>query len=266
MDNKPFTYSDLLIPILIGGFSLVGIIVVLFIGRALNSPAEIPATPSATPFQYIYLGTEPAITTPLIEGSETVEPIVDTPFGDNPIDATPTFGLATRSSVSTPLVLATNTRSNTVLSTNTPTRAPTSTIDSTAAAANIYDDTDSRLTYDGNWASQSDVSGVYQGTLHISSVAGSNSVTFTFTGQQIHFFYQAAVTYGIVTIQYDDDTLVTPINEAQGGEWISALLEQGTHTVIITHASGGSVNIDRLVIPAPTPTPTRTPSLTPTPK
>ncbi|HLO18185.1 MAG TPA: hypothetical protein VK206_25360, partial [Anaerolineales bacterium] len=147
--------------------------------------------------------------------------------------------------------------------TGTPSRLPTATSTTgTRVAANTYDDTDSRLAYTGTWDGQTNVNGAYQGTLHISSVAGSNSITFTFTGHQLHFFYQAASSYGVVTIKIDNDALVIPVNEAQGGEWVSDLLAQGTHTVVITHASGGSVNIDRLVIPAPTPTPTRTPTST----
>src|SRR5512143_2020498 len=91
MNNQSPFNRELLIPILIGGFSVVGIAVVLFAGSVLNSPAEITATPSETPFQYIFLGTEPAVTTLVAEGSDlppTEAPIMtELPFPfDTPAD------------------------------------------------------------------------------------------------------------------------------------------------------------------------------------
>jgi hypothetical protein len=124
--------------------------------------------------------------------------------------------------------------------------------------ANTYDDTDSRLNYSGSWVSQSGVSGAYQGSLHISNALG-DAVSFTFSGTKIHFFYQAASSLGSVTIFIDGDTLGTVVSETQGGEWAQTL-ESGTHSIVIKHTSGGSVNIDRFTIPAPTATPTRTPT------
>ncbi|HMB21697.1 MAG TPA: hypothetical protein VKP08_02640, partial [Anaerolineales bacterium] len=70
MNNQSSTGRELLIPILLGGFSILGIIAVLVVGRSLNAPAEIDTTPSSTPFQYIFIGTEPAITTLIVEGSD----------------------------------------------------------------------------------------------------------------------------------------------------------------------------------------------------
>jgi len=241
MDNQPSINRDLLIPIVIAGFSVLGIIVVLLVGRALNSPPEIPATPSATPFQYVYLGTEPAITTPLIE-----ESIIPFPT-DEPIEPP---------SISTAPFLVTNTPSNIILRTNTP--RPTSTIDSTAAAANTYDDTDARLTYIGNWVSQTDVVDAYQETLHISTGIG-NSVTFTFTGPEIHLFYQAGPSLGSITITIDS-LGGSPLSQAQDEteikEWVpTTQLSTGTHVIVIAHFGGGSVNIDSLVVPGATPTP-----------
>ncbi len=93
MDNQPTFDRSLLIPIFISGFSVIGIVVVLLIGRSLSAPAEVPMTPSATRFPYVYLGTEPAITTPLIEETQigaTEEPIfTDEPIVEEPTDAPP---------------------------------------------------------------------------------------------------------------------------------------------------------------------------------
>ena len=66
MNNQPAFDRSILVPIFLSGFSVIGIVVVLLIGRSLSTPPEVPMTPSATRFSYVYLGTEPAITTPLV--------------------------------------------------------------------------------------------------------------------------------------------------------------------------------------------------------
>jgi hypothetical protein len=99
--------------------------------------------------------------------------------------------------------------------------------------------------------------------LHISNTVG-NSITFNFTGSELHLFYQAGGSLGIMTINFDSDALGIPLNQAQGnGEWVEILDSSGLHVVTIRHTSGGSVNIDRLVIPAPPVTPTVTRTSTP---
>ena len=132
-------------------------------------------------------------------------------------------------------------------------------------AANTYDDTDSRLAYSSGWVSQTGVSGAYQGTLHISNANGNN-VTFTFTGQEIHLFYQAGPSLGSITITVDGlggPAISQAQNQTQIKEWEpDNLLAVGTHLIVITHSGGGSINIDSLVVPAPTVTPTRTPTPT----
>lgn len=271
MSNQPAINRELLTPILIGGLSVIGIVAVLMIGRVRNAPAEVALTPSSTPFQYIYLGTEPAITTLVVEGSElspSEEPITEEsateapiilPTAIRPTTTRPTTAATTtRSTASTSVILTQPNATRTA--TSTPSRMPTA-ISSTAAVANTYDDTDSRLNYSGSWINQPIVGGAYEETLHISYTVG-NSVTFTFTGQEIYLYYLPGPSLGIVTITFDSETLGTTLNQAQGdGEWTNdELLTAGAHTVVITHTSGGSVNIDRIVIPAPTPTPTRTPT------
>jgi hypothetical protein len=139
MNNRPTLDRELVIPILIAGLSVVGIVVVLIIGRALNAPAEVAMTPSSTPFQYIYLGTEPAITTLVVEGSElplSEEPITEEPIIEEPITDIPVFPTATRPAVSTPIILTQSNTTRTV--TSTPSRTPAAT-SSTAAAGNTYE-------------------------------------------------------------------------------------------------------------------------------
>ena len=270
MDNPPTFDRSLLLPILLSGFSIVGIIVVLLIGRSLNSPPPVSASPSATAFQYIYLGTEPAITTPLTE--ESVFPVPTEVPTEFTVEVTPVVVSNTAPSVATPIILTqpntTWTATSLVLRTNTPLRTPTSTATlSTATAANTYDDTDSRLNYDGSWISQTGVSGAYQGTLHISNANG-NSVSFLFTGQEIHVFYQAGPSLGSMAITIDGlgpPAISQAQNTTQIKEWTpDNLPPAGTHEIVITHSGGGSINIDSIVVPGPTATPSRTPTITPT--
>lgn len=267
MNNQHSLDRELLIPILIGALSVVGIIVVLLIGRSLNSPPEIPATPSATPFQYIYLGTEPAVTTLVAEGSEL-------PPTEAPIVEDPNFFTPTLFSGSTPIILTPSNGSGTATSsvsqTDTPGGGPPGSDDSGppltpggTAAANTYDDTDSRLSYSGTWVSQTGVSGAYQGTLHISSTV-DNKVTFSFTGPEIQVAYQAGPSLGTITITIDG-VGPPPISQSQTITQIkvwtpSERLSDATHIIVITHAGGGSINIDSLVVPLATPTPTKTPT------
>lgn len=270
MDNQTTVDRSILIPIGVGAISIVGIIVVLLVGRWFNSPAQIAVTESATPFQFVFLGTEPAIATPLFEGSvipEVEEPIEE-PGEEEPIEPPPVLVTPTRGVTSTQILLTlpgtVSTPTGSVLRTNTPAQLVTSTL-SSPAAANTYDDSDSRLAYTGNWLAQTNVSGAYQNTLHISDAVG-NAVSFNFVGQEIQLYYQAGASLGTVNITFDNDTLAISLSQSQtSGVWTYILDRAGDHTVTIRHASGGSVNIDRLVIPANTPTPTRTPTPTPTP-
>lgn len=246
MNNQPGFDRELLIPIVVGGLSVVGIIVVLLVGRSLNAPAEVPATPSSTPFQYVYLGTEPAITTLVVDGSEL-------PPTEEPVDE---FATPTRPPVATPIILTPPNGTRTA----TPTRTRAATVTNTSSApANTYDDT--VLDYSEGWVSLTGVDGAYQETLHISNTAG-NTVTFTFTGTEIHVYYQAGPTSGTMTITIDSfgDPPISQQGTTQIREWVSDPLSSGSHTVDIQHVGGGSINIDRLYIPAPTPTPTRTPT------
>jgi len=266
MDNQPTIDRGVLLPIILGGFSIIGMIVVLLIGRSLNSPPPVSTTPSATAFQYIYLGTEPAITTPLTEE-------LGIPFPTEvPVEVTPSVSLPptllSSPSVATPNILTppntTRTSTSVVLRTNTPVGPATSTATfSTAVAANTYDDTDPRLAYSSGWTNQTGVSGAYQGTLHISNANGNN-LTFTFTGQEIHLRYQAGPSLGSMTITIDGlggPAISQAQSQTQINEWEPEnLLTTGTHVMVVTHSGGGSINIDSLVVPGPTATPTRTPT------
>jgi len=240
----------LIVPILFGCFSVVGLFVILLFGSLDNSREVIQPNDTETPFNYVYLGTEPAVLT--LTPEETLPPTdTEIPF----VTSTPHPPVVF--TALEPTERPTNTPRNVILFSDTPTRTPTLVSTSTPGAS-VYDDTDFRLVYSGNWFAQDDAFGAYQDTLHISSTVG-DSVTFTFLGQQVYFTYQAGPSLGTVTVTLDSlgFTLDQSNNATQTEDWVSGLLIQGTHTVIITHTGGGSVNIDAFTIPyLPTLTPT----------
>jgi hypothetical protein len=259
MDNQPSFDRELLLPILLGGFSILGIIVILLIGRLSTARASVTEVETETPFNYIFLGTEPVLFTETPEASETELltdlPVVSPALG-TPVLRTPT--LATPNNTVPPINVTSPV--NTAL--------PTSTSASGAPlGAGTYDDVDSRLAYNGGgWADQ-EVDSAYKGTLHVSTVPGS-SVTFRFIGTEVRLGYQVAQSLGRVIVRIDN-TNYDPIDQSDTdsavNEWISPLLSPSSHTVTITHADGGSVNVDYVIVPetAPTGTPTATPTRTP---
>ena len=249
MDEKPPFDPSLLFPIVIAGCSVVGILMILLTLRISSSRGSIQTIPTNTPLQFQYLGTEPGIAEPTeaTPASEESPAITEEP---TEFFLPPT---ATISFEETPLVLATNT-----LSTATLTVQPLGT---------IYDDADPTLFYTGNWIPQKDVFGVYNNTLHISSTIG-NAIQLFFYGEKIRLTYQAGPSLGTVAIKLDtsDFTLNQAAADTSAGEWESPTQPLVNHTLTITHISGGSVNIDSLVIvDLSTPTPTATPTPTPTP-
>jgi len=301
------------IPLGVGIVSLFGICLILIASRlaAPRSVVQVPDT--ATPFRYLFLGTEPGILSAVPgEDGEIIDPfatpgLLRTPqigfaitaqsgFADPNSDPatrrptenpdvilpgtiTPTLNAdvplstrpPTRSITNTPINLgplpATHAGS-TPTRTITPTRTPTS-AGAPPLNPGTYDDTDSRLVFTGNWTSQDNVAGAEQNTLHVSTTLG-NSVTFRFIGNQIRIFYQPGGSLGQLSILIDGQTPDnSPLNQSNTSarEWLIDDLTNSTHTVVLTHLSGGSVNIDQVIIPevAATPTPTATSTVTATP-
>ena len=256
MDNQPAFDRSILIPIFLSGFSVIGIVVVLLIGRSLSTPPEVPTTPSATRFAYVYLGTEPAITTPLVEETEillTEEPIFEEPTEEQ-ITTPPVQATLTRPGPSTPIILPSATGN--LQRTITPATPTVTSASLPPLSPGTYDDGHQYLVYDG-WEPT--------GALHVSFQPGS-TISFRFIGRQLRLLYQGGATLGQVRIQIDGGTPVT-LDQSSGTEWASDLVSNSTHTVLINHSGGGSVNLDQVIIPdiANTPTPTLTPTRTLTP-
>jgi hypothetical protein len=331
-ENKPTLDRSTLLPILLGVFSLFGILLVFAIGRLNSGGNALPPEDTVTPFKYQLIGTEPGVSTaeltgepgssavPL-DGSEVPSPgssglVVtaqqgsssgsgsstnDNSAGTQDPSADEFEETATLTPTDPIIILRTNTKSNatslpiinrtqtptntrgptwtvtpsrtknvgpttgeiaTITPSRTPSRTPTSIptgATAVALAAGTYDDSHPLISYNG-WTIITEAS-AYQSTLHVSNTAGS-TVIFRFTGQQIRLTFQSSASFG--TIRINIGGLNFDLDEANGtNEWVSALLAQGTYTVTITHLTGGSVNIDSVIIPdfnTPTPTVTATPT------
>lgn len=252
MDNQPSFDRGILIPIGIGIFSLIGICVILVMGRINASRATIEEIPTASPFKYSLIGTEPVVSILTVDESgedfTTFTPGIPQTFG--PPETVAVFPTNTTGPV--PIITLPPTSAA-----NTPTRTPTSASDAPLGAG-TYDDTHDRLIYSGNWTTQSGVSGAHQNTLHVSGTLG-NSVSFRFIGQEVRVFFQAGSSLG--TIRLTLDGTAYDRNQSEGTqiyEWVLPRVTSGTHTVTISHLSGGSVNLDSIIIPDVPSTPTNT--------
>lgn len=248
MDNQTTFDRSLLLPIGVGVFSLLGICAILVMGRFNASRAEVEEVPTATSFQYAFIGTEPAISTVTLEGFEGEAPTRE----QEPV--LPTFAPQ-----NTPVFQMTNTPPAIItlpplITPNTPTRTPT-----TAFAApfegGTFDNLDSRFVYNGNWKI---VTGsTYQNTLHVSDNLG-NSVRFLFIGHELRVFFQGGSSLGTIRLTLDNASYDLNQATADSNEWVLTASNAGTHTVTITHQSGGSVNLNYIIIPVVHLTPTNT--------
>jgi hypothetical protein len=248
MDNKPAFDRSVFIPILLGFASVLGICLVLFAARLGAARGTVQSGNTATPLKFQYLATEPGIALPTDAPPATRILETDTP-APTPLFLPPTL---------TPTRVST--RDNPPRITNTP-----ATVTPTPLALSItYDDADFKFNYAGNWIGQSGVNGTYQKTLHVSSTIG-NSVQLSFVGQKIRIAYQAGPGLGTIAIRLDsvDFTLDQSDPETLIGEWESPVLVLSSHSVTITHISGGAINLDSIaVLDIATPTPSLTPTTT----
>lgn len=259
MNNQSSFDRTLLIPIGVSVFALIGLCVILVAGRFTAVRGSVEVIPTATVFQYALIGTEPVLVTTTLEEMATEAP-AGTGF--------PPFTTATGSSFATPNL--TTVPTNAVARTNTPinlatnppaTRTPT-TASTAPLGAGTFDDLDSRIIYNGSWTTQSGVAGAYQNTLHVSSTLG-NSIFFRFIGQQLRIFIQPGSSLGSIRLNLDGTNHDLNESEAEDPEWVLPSVTNGTHSVTITHLSGGSVNLDYIIIPEVPTTPTNTATTTP---
>lgn len=236
MDKRLFTDRSLLIPIAIGIFSILGIIVILLSVYLDKPQAVVSATRTVTPFKYLLLATETGVPAP---EAETTDPELELTgpeqtFTEEPEQEFPTFSAAGPPNFTT---LTSNTL-----------QSPAAIPATTAAALSIserYDDADSRLEYDGDWVNETGVANAQQGTLSVSNTIG-NDLVLTFVGQQIIIGYLGGSDLGSIVISIDDSEF--QLHQAVGKEWASPQLDNAEHFVIIIHESGDSVNLDYINI------------------
>ena len=244
MDNKSPLDRSIFIPVLIGIIAVFGICLVLVATRLSAAQATIQSDETNTPVKYQYLGTEPVVVT--LQPLETLTPLPSFTLPPPPIIdiVSPTF---------TPPVALTS------IGLPRSTATPTSNTATAQPLGATYDDADFKFNYTGNWIPSS-VDGTYQNTLHISNTIG-NSVQLSFVGQKIRLAFQAGPSLGTIAIRLDsvDFTLDQSAPESITSEWESPVLVLSSHSVMITHISGGSINIDSItVVDLSTPTPTIT--------
>jgi hypothetical protein len=254
MSEKPSVDRSLWIPAGIGLLSLFGICLVLIVLRVRSIPGAPPAQPSATPLKFQYLATEPGVILPTPIDTFTPDPATDTPAPTLPI-FDPNEGTDPTEPFVTLPVLPTRTSGIATDVNTTP-----------LPIGVTFDDADIRISYSGNWISQSGVRDAFLNTLHLSSTLG-DSLELVFFGQKIRVIYQAGPGLGQIAIKLDDLDFVLDqtSSETSQGVWDSPVLPIANHTLTITHISGGAINIDSLVvIDIATATPTTTPTSTST--
>jgi hypothetical protein len=246
MDKKPFLDRSLLIPIGIGIFSIVGILIVILAVLIDQPQAEVPAQPTVTPFKFILLATEtfasdPALETHTPEGSLPNEPPIPISTVASGFPAFPT------QAPSQIPILATNTVQSSIPAPAEVTATMTSSVAGTTVSGftQKYDNVDQLLLYYGNWVSRTDVANAYQGTLHVSNRVG-NDVAFSFVGQQIAIGYLGEPGLGSITISIDDDEF--RLNQSGGNRWLSPEFSSTEHFVILLHEEGDTINLDYVEI------------------
>jgi hypothetical protein len=173
---------------------------------------------------------------------ETFEPPISTPAGTQAI----VFTSTSSSLITLPPLLPTN----------TPSRTPTSSFVAPFSDG-TFDNTDNRFVYSGNWERQTSVPGAYQNTLSVSGTLG-NTVSFLFIGNELRVFFQAGPSLGTIRLTLDSTSQDMSQSNAntQRIEWVLTAPSAGTHTVTISHLSGGSINFDGIIVPRVLPTPT----------
>jgi len=238
MDKRPFTDHSILLPIGISVFSIAGILIVFLAVLLDQLQVGVPADPTATPFTYLLIAPETPISDPEFETAPRQAFSTEEPAGSTPLETPQERFTAFPTEASS----QTNPPVNNTLSgaTNTP-AASTDVLNVT----DRYDDTDSRLEYDGDWVSQANVGNAYQKTLFVSNTLG-NDLILEFVGQQIVIGYLGAPGLGSIAISIDDEEFL--LNQSVGKEWVSPQFENTEHFVIIIHESGDSVNLDYINI------------------
>ena len=227
MQPRPSFNRALLIPVVIGVVSILGIGWILLtsdLGKSLIPPTAVPSS-----FPSLEAGT--------LTPSPSASPTRDEP----PPTATRTDTPARPPTEILPLT-STSTES-------LPTPSATPTPDQfQPLPVGKHDDTDPNIAYDRYWTALKNpgTKNAYKGTLHFSTATG-NEASFRFTGTGFRLGYQRGKNFGTVTVIIDDQSYRFH-EQAFDLVWRSPELSPGDPSVRIIHESGESINLDYLEI------------------
>jgi hypothetical protein len=231
MQPRPPFNRELLIIIVVGLVSILGLVWIFLATNRSEPPIPPTLEPTTMPFE----------ASPVETGTLPPPPPATPTLGETPPTATGTSPEAYPGPPAETLPSA-----STLVSESGPTPTPDEM--QPLAAGRKYDDTDPNIFYDRFWAFKvnSGTAYAYKGTLHISTSSG-NEASFRFTGQQFFLGYQRGMNFGIVTVIIDDQPYSFH-EEALGNVWLSPQVSPGTHFVRLIHESGESINLDYIEV------------------
>jgi hypothetical protein len=234
MQPRPSFDRGLLIPIVVGVVSILGLAWIFLTNY--RSESSIPPTVEPTPIPFDVSPFETR--TPPSRPSTTLTPEETPPTatGTSP-EAYPGPPVETPPSASTLIIESRPAPSATL--------APDQV---QLLSAGKYDNTHPNIAYDRNWSFKmnSGTTFAYKGTLHVSTSIG-NEASFRFTGQRFNLGYQRGRNFGIVTVLIDGQPYSFH-EQAFDRIWRSPQLPPGTHSVRIIHESGESINLDYIEV------------------
>jgi len=229
MQHRSSFDRELLIPVVIGVVSILGIVWILLttnLGKSLIPPTALPSS-----FNSRDVGTltpSPSLT-PTPEKTLSAATVTVPVAYPGPADELPSTSTMITESLPSPSA------------TYTPDRMQ-------PFPVGKYDDTDPNIAYDQYWTGLKNpgTANAYKGTIHISRGNG-NEASFRFTGEQFRLGYQRGNNFGIVTVIIDDQSYSFS-EQAFDLVWRSPQLSPGDHFVRLIHDSGESVNLDYIEI------------------
>ena len=234
MQPRPSFDRELLIPIVVGVVSILGLAWIFLANFRSESATPPTVEPTAIPFD----------STPFTTRTPRPRQSATSTMEETSLTATETSPVAYPGPPSETLPSA-----GTLIAETQPAPFATPSPDQVQPLPpGKYDDTHPNIAYDRHWAPKmnSGTEFAYKGTLHISDSIG-NELSFHFTGKQIYLGYQRGRNFGTVTVMIDDQPYSFH-EQAFGNIWRSPPLAPGTHSVRLIHESGQSINLDSIEV------------------
>jgi hypothetical protein len=230
MQHRPSFDRRLLVTIVIGMVSILGI-VWIFLTAALD---QSPIAPTALPSNLSSRDTATPAPSPSATLTQDNAPLTTSKTDLDPSPESPTGKLPSTRTLSTESI-------PTPSATYTPIQIQT-------LPAGRYDDMDPNISYGPYWTALKNpgTANAYKGTIHASTGIG-NEASFRFTGKRLLLGYQRGKNFGTVTVIIDDQQYSFH-EQAFDLVWSSPKLSPGDHFVRIIHDSGESINLDYIDI------------------